>query len=68
MQIRAGELAGQSVEDTEKWYGQIVYIGARKEAGWSQADVSSVRVGTIEETDVHVKGVLANFLVLRPGK
>ncbi|CAE6414648.1 unnamed protein product [Rhizoctonia solani] len=28
--IRAGEVGGQSVEDTEQWYGQITYIGARQ--------------------------------------
>ncbi|KAJ1307929.1 hypothetical protein OPQ81_002005 [Rhizoctonia solani] len=28
--IRAGEVGGQSVEDTEEWYGQITYIGARE--------------------------------------
>ncbi|KAF8674109.1 hypothetical protein RHS04_07327 [Rhizoctonia solani] len=27
--IRAGEVGGESVEDTEQWYGQITYIGAR---------------------------------------
>ncbi|CAE6537039.1 unnamed protein product [Rhizoctonia solani] len=27
--IRAGEVGGQSVEETEQWYGQITYIGAR---------------------------------------
>ncbi|CAE7053798.1 unnamed protein product [Rhizoctonia solani] len=27
--IRAGEVAGQLVEDSEQWYGQITYIGAR---------------------------------------
>ncbi|CAE6384263.1 unnamed protein product [Rhizoctonia solani] len=30
IQVRAGEVAGQSVEDTEQWYGQITYIGARE--------------------------------------
>ncbi|CAE6436117.1 unnamed protein product [Rhizoctonia solani] len=29
--IRAGEVGGQSVEDSEEWYGQITYIGARTE-------------------------------------
>ncbi|EUC56974.1 hypothetical protein RSOL_206550 [Rhizoctonia solani AG-3 Rhs1AP] len=28
--IRAGEVGGQSVEETEQWYGQITYIGARE--------------------------------------
>ena len=68
MQIRAGELAGQSVEDTEKWYGQIVYIGARKEAGWAQPDVSSVHVGRVVETKLRAKGVCPYILVLRPWK
>ncbi|KAG8733340.1 hypothetical protein FRC11_007057 [Ceratobasidium sp. 423] len=27
--IRAGEVGGQSVEETEQWYGQITYIGAK---------------------------------------
>ncbi|KAF8604569.1 hypothetical protein BDV93DRAFT_522278 [Ceratobasidium sp. AG-I] len=51
VQIRAGELAGESVEDTEKWYGQIMYIGARKEAGWAQPDVSSVHVGRVTDSN-----------------
>ncbi|KAG8739195.1 hypothetical protein FRC12_016402 [Ceratobasidium sp. 428] len=39
VRIRAGEVGGRYVEDTENWYAQVVEIGARKEPGWAREDV-----------------------------
>ncbi|KAG8710494.1 hypothetical protein FRC08_017096 [Ceratobasidium sp. 394] len=39
IQIRAGEVGGKSVENTENWYAQVIEIGARKEPDWPREDV-----------------------------
>ncbi|KAG8744156.1 hypothetical protein FRC10_010725 [Ceratobasidium sp. 414] len=39
IQVRAGEVGGRSVEDSENWYAQVVEIGSRKDPDWPREDV-----------------------------
>jgi hypothetical protein len=48
IQVRAGEVGGQSVEDSEQWYAQVLHIGARKPPQASRDG---------QEQDIHEKDV-----------
>ncbi|CAE6466668.1 unnamed protein product [Rhizoctonia solani] len=50
--IRAGEVGGESVEDTEQWYGQITYIGARDPPVTKTRKAKGEPTGEQEQPDV----------------